>query len=334
MPVLKHSELERDLKSEIRPVYLIHGDESLLVEDAWGRVSRKALGNAMAQFNEELFRARENTAADVLASCHTLPVMADRRVVLVREINFWKAGEQAGLLPYVEAPNPSTCLILVSQEKLDGRSKLVAAVRKSGVVIEARHPYGRELMQRVHGLAKDTGKKLDQDAADLLLDLAGKDLQGLKMQVEKLALYVGDRQRITREDVSEAVADVKLFTIFEFTDALGNKNLEAALRSFNRMLELGEAPVMILSMVTRHFRILFQMMEDRKRGLPVEETAKSFRLPPNIMKNNYLPQSRKFKMNELARMWKAFADMDYRLKSSSSSRELMFEQMIIELCRA
>ncbi len=332
MPTLKYDDVDKDLGSGVRPIYLVHGDEPYLVEDACGRILRAALGDAMEQFNEEVFRARESGARDVVASCSMLPVMADRRVVMVKEVNVWKAAEHETLLPYLEDPSPTTCLILASQEKLDARGRLVTAVKKKGAVVEVRHPYGRELMQKLQGMVKAAGKRLEPDAASLLLDLAGTDLQALKMQVEKLALYVGDKKTITQDDVSEAVADIKLFTIFEFTDALGNRNLEAALRSFRRMLDLGEAPVKILGMVARHFRILFQLKENQKKGVPLEESAKTFKLPAGILRNNYLPQSRKFANAELTRMWKMLADLDYSLKSSGTSRELTFERMIVKLC--
>ncbi len=333
MPSLKYNELARDLKAGIRPVYLVHGDEPFLIEDALDKIISAAQTGSLAEFNGDVFRARESTVNDVLTSCQTLPMMADRRVVVVKELNGWKASEQEALVPYLENPSPSTCLILISLLRLDARNKLCVAARKHGAVIEARHLYGRELMAQVHKLAKNRGKRLDSDAASLLLELAGSDLQSLKMQIEKLSLYTGDKKGITRDDVAEAVADIKLFTIFEFTDALGNKNLEAALHSFRRMLELGETPVMILSMVARHFRILFRLKEDQEKGMPLDGTAKLFRLPPGILRN-YLPQTKKFAWQELARIWKMLANLDYLLKSSAAARELIFEQKIVELCRA
>jgi DNA polymerase-3 subunit delta len=335
MPSLKPPDLQKDIKAGIRPVYLVHGDEPFLIDECRDMIERAALAGAIPQFNQDVFLARESDAEDVVASCRTMPVMADRRVVLVKDVNAWKTSGQELLITYLEKPLATTCLIMTASERMDTRSKLLATAKTSGAVIEARHPYGRQLLAEINKMAKSLGKRLDQDAAELLLAVSGSDLASLKMQVEKLALYVGEGKAISREDVAEAVADVKLFTIFEFTDALGTKDLEAALRSFRTMLDLGEAPVKILAMVARHFRILFQLQEHQKSAVPLEESAKSFKLPPGILKNKYLPQTQRFPAKELSRIWKILANLDYTLKSRPSSREvreLIFEQMIIKLC--
>lgn len=334
MTILRHGELAGDLKQGLRPVYLVHGDEPYLIEETVAMIVDKAVSGTSSEFDIETFRARESMAEDVVSSCMTVPMLSERRVVVVKEINVWKASEQNVVAQCVEGASGSTCLVLSCYEKLKPGNRLYSAAGKSGAVVEARRPYGRDLMSEIGRLAKKSGKSLDRDAVELLLDLAGTDLQTLRMQIEKLALFTGERKRISRDDVSEAIADIKLFTIFEFTDALGNKNLESALRSFRRMVELGEPPVMILSMVSRHFRIIFRLKGDQKQGVPIEETARFFKLPPGIIKRNYIPQSGKFSMRQLAEIWRMLSDLDYNLKSSPASRELAFERKIAELCGA
>jgi DNA polymerase-3 subunit delta len=107
MPSLKYSELASDLKAGIRPVYLVHGDEPFLIEDALGRLLDAAQVTSSTEFNEEIFRARESMAEDVVISCQTLPMMAERRIVVVKELNAWKASERFLLTLRIPHPAPA-----------------------------------------------------------------------------------------------------------------------------------------------------------------------------------------------------------------------------------
>ena len=72
--------------------------------------------------------------------------------------------------------------------------------------------------------------------------------------MEKVATYVGSRDTIKVADIREIVSDTKVDSIFELTDSIGRKDLGKALRNLNTILRDGEAPLMVLAMLTRHFR--------------------------------------------------------------------------------
>jgi len=332
MPSLKPEELTRELKSaKLRPVYLLWGPETLLIDRALAEIEKQALLGAMIAFNCDRFRAREAGAAEVVAAAQTLPMIAERRLVVVKELEAWRVEEQEKLVPYLEAPAPGTCLVLVAEE-VDARRKMAKAVQAKGAMVEFKHPYPSQLPALIKEMAGARGKSIEPDAVELLIELKGNYLQMLEQELEKLALYLGAQKTITREHVAESVADTKLSVVFEFTDAVGERNAEKALRVFQRMMETGEAPLAMLGMVARHFRLIWKIQALQQERKAPAEIAQETGLNRFILEKTYLPQSRNFRARDLGRLSSALADLDFALKSSSSDREALFERTVIELC--
>jgi len=333
MPNLKPEELTRELASgKLRPVYLLWGPETLLLDRALAEIEKQALAGAMLEFNCDRFRARESSAAEVAAAAQTLPVMAERRLVVLKELEAWRVEEQEKLVPVLEKPSPQTCLVLVAEE-VDGRRKLAKAVAAAGAVVEFKHPYPGQLPALIKELAAQQGKNIEADAVDLLIELKGNNLQMLAQEMEKLALYVDANKTITREHVAESVADTKLSVVFEFTDAVGERNVEKALRVFRRMMETGEAPLAVLGMVARHFRLIWKIQALVRERKSAAEMAQATGLNRFILEKTYLAQVKNFRPADLGRLSSALADLDFALKSSASDREALFERTVMELCR-
>jgi DNA polymerase-3 subunit delta len=334
MPNLKPEELTRELKSgKLRPVYLLWGPETLLLDRALAEIEAQALSGAMTAFNCDRFRARDASAAEVAAAAQTLPMMAERRLVVLKELEAWRAEEQEKLLPCLEQPSPQTCLVLVAEE-VDGRRKLAKAAAAAGAVVEFKHPYPAQLPALIQAMAAEQKKSIEADAAELLIELKGNNLQMLAQEMEKLALYVGQGPTITREQVAESVADTKLSVVFEFTDAVGERNPDQALRVFHRMMETGEAPLAVLGMVARHFRLIWKIQALKQERKSVAEMAQETGLNRYILEKTYLPQAQNFSPADLGRLSSALADLDFALKSSASDRGALFERTVMELCRA
>lgn len=334
MPSLKPDQLWQELEAgALRPVYLFFGPEEWLKDRAVAEIEKLALAGAMPEFNCDRFRGREARVDEVVAAARTLPMMAPRRLVVVKELEAWRSEEQERLAEYLEEPVATTCLVLVAAE-VDGRRRMARAAAQTGAVVEFKLLYPAQLSALVRELAKSHGKSIEPEAIELLVELKGNSLQILNQELAKLSLYLDAEKRITREHVSEAVADTKLAGIFEFTDAVGAHQVEAALRTFRRMMDAGEAPLAVLGMVARHFRLIWKILELEAQGRKPAEMAAALGLNRFVLEKTYLPQSRNFRLEDLGRLSALLADLDYALKSSRSDREALFERMLFELCRS
>ncbi|MFO8057213.1 MAG: DNA polymerase III subunit delta [bacterium] len=326
-------------KGELFPVYLLHGDDTRSLDRAKKALEDKVISPELSEFNSDYFYGKESDISEVLNSVQTLPMMADKRFVLIKRAEEISGPARDRLIEYIKSPASSTVLVLVSQGLAlkgqgarQGDINLVKAVSSSGMCVNFTTPKPDKLPAYVEGMARERGKRLERPAVSALLDLTGADLKGIEQELAKVCLFVGDRELITADDVSEAVADIKEGEIFEFTDAMGDRDIEKSLRIYRLMRQENKEPIMILSMILRHFRLIWQIQDYRERGEPDAQIAKKLRLHPYIFKTTYKPRADKFPESDTGRITTVLADLDLSLKSKNVDRDVLFEHTVIELC--
>jgi DNA polymerase III subunit delta len=317
-------------KGELSPLYLLCGDEPYLVERAVKKLMDRAVDPGFRDFNLNIFYGNECKGDEVFGAAQTLPMFAERRVVLVKKGGDLSAGALEVLLPYLQDPSPSTCLILQA-EKVDGRKKFFAEFKKRGELIEFKRPYENQLGPYVRDEVRAAGKKIDADAAELLAYLVGNNLQELVSQIEKLCVYCGKKELIGVAEVKAIVSDTKVESVFEFTDALGAKDLSRALRMLTTLLGDGEAPLRILGAVARHYRQLWQVRALLDRKIPSGDLAKAAGINPYFLKK-VTDQARNYKVSELKLVFERMLELDLAFKSGGRE-DALFERFVMEACK-
>ena len=104
---------------KVAPIYLIASDHPILIERALHAVRDATVPAAMRAWNYDVVEGKA-TATRIVNACQTLPMMGAKRMIYVRDLAMMSADELTGLLPYFEAPSPSTVLFAVTS-KLDKR---------------------------------------------------------------------------------------------------------------------------------------------------------------------------------------------------------------------
>lgn len=317
-------------KGELATLYLLYGEEPYLVERAVKKLLDRAVDPGFKDFNLNVFYGNECKGEEVFGAAQTLPMFAERRVVLVKKGGDLSAGAQEILLPYLQDPCPGTCLIFQA-EKVDGRKKFFAELKKRGETVEFKRPYENQLGPYVRDEVRAAGKKIDGAAADLLAYLVGNNLQELVSQIEKLCVYCGKKECIDVADVKAIVSDTKVESVFEFTDALGAKDLSRALKMLTSLLQDGEAPLRILGAVARHYRQLWQVRELLDRKVPSADLAKASGINPYFLKK-VVDQARNYTVGELKQIFERMLELDLAFKSGGLERPL-FERFVMDACK-
>jgi len=200
-------ELKRQLAAgDLAPLYFVVGEEAPLRDDAVAAIRAAVLGPDDANigaFNSDVVYGDETEAAEILTLCGNLPMFATRRLVVVKEVGALGVREAERLLPYLEAPVESTCLVLTGG-KVDGRVKFFQAFKQAAVSVDCAPLDARALPAWVQDQAGALGLRLDQAARELLIEASGGALGVLCREMEKLAAYVAPNTRVTVADV-EAV---------------------------------------------------------------------------------------------------------------------------------
>jgi DNA polymerase-3 subunit delta len=173
-------------RGEPHAAYYIYGSEDVLKDDAIRYILELALDPSMRDFNLDKVSAGTLDPEAVEALCTTLPMMAARRVVIIRDVEQWKRRTRgrSAVLRYLEHPSPETVLILVQgagEEKPDKdllkRAEPIACAMENGA--DARRWLDRKAAER--GLAFEDG------AVDHLMTVTGTSLSAMNIELEKLA---------------------------------------------------------------------------------------------------------------------------------------------------
>ncbi len=330
MPKIDITVLDKELREgKIRPLYIVAGAEHHLAVQAL-RSIREALdakgGEGLAS---KSFTGREVKGEEVIDTLRTIPMLGGRPSIIIREGESIPKGALEGLADYAADPVDSATLVIVA-EKMDGRTRFMMAATKSGAVIECKPLYLDKVPAWINMEVRRQGRQMSLEAAKFLADMIGTDLGQLSQAIERIILYVGERKMVELKDVEEAVVETHQRTIFELTDAVGSRRLPKALSLLHGILANGEAPVVILNMIARHFRILMKAREIAGRIQGEGEVAKYLGVHPFFAKN-YMVQAKGFSTGELRSCFKVLHRCDREIKSSRVPKERIFEKTLMAL---
>ena len=317
-------------KGQIRPLYYFYGDEPYLMDKCIQQLLERLVSADLRDFNLNVYYGTETKGEEIAETAATLPMFASWRVVVVKKADALSAASLEVLLSYIQRPSPSTCLLLQG-EKIDQRKKFFTEIKKTGELVEFKRLYENQLAAFIRNEASLRGRKIEPAAAEMLVYLVGNNLQELVSELEKAILYVGEAREILVSHVRAIVSDTRVNSVFELTDALGEKKLEKALRSLGSLLNDGEAPLLVLAMVTRHFRQLWKVRELLERRTPAPEIGKIAGINPYFLQG-IVAQARNYSLVELRRIFERLFQLDGALKTGGGKPSVLLERFLLEVC--
>jgi DNA polymerase-3 subunit delta len=310
-------------------VALIVGAETFFVDRAVSALRKAVATEGMAGLNEDIFEGRGVSATKVVEAARTLPMLASRRFVLVRDVSALAAPELDKLAEYTAAPYDSCCLVMTA-EKLDGRTKLVKRADSAGCFFDASPIKERDLRGFVAQEAKRRKLKVVPAALDALVDAVGADLPAIDDALERLSLYVGPEGTIDLAAVETCVMRVRSESIWALVDAVGQRDRRTALRATASLLADREPPLRILAMVARQLRMVARMKSALISGASDADATRMAGAPP--FKARELAQAaRRVDAKALSRAFGVLAETDLALKGSKRPPDVVLEGAILAL---
>lgn len=289
-------------------IYVLHSDHPILIERAVSAIRDAAVPPEARGFNYDVVEGKPK-GNQIVALAQTLPMMAQRRMVFVRDIGLLPADEADPVISYLAKPNPSTVLVAVTS-KLDKRLKLFAQLSKKGFLHILEAP--RQVGPWVREEAKYRNVRMDPQAINRLIDTVGNDLSRLSLAIEQLGLYAGDRP-VSSDDVDELIADTRERSVFELTDAIGAADRPRALAAVASLCDQRESAVGVVVMLARHIRQLSLLHAMRAMNVPRPEWASRVGVPPFVV-DKLVAQARSYTPDALAQATQRLATADRALK--------------------
>ena len=314
------------------PIYLIVGDDEAEMSRLANELST-LVEDELRAFNLERLYAGEKGASpdDIVESARTLPMLGDRRVIVVlraeRILKPKRRGrvaaeeeqpEEAGDAPdadaleaYAKRPEPRTTLVLVASD-VDRTRRLYKTLQKQATIVEcwglkggkdARGVDLRQVARTAEALVKQAvagaGQQIDAAASRLIAERAGTDIAKLRGDVERLLLFTAGKKRIELRDVQETVSAETAQDDWAVTNAIQRGDTAEALRQMGLALESGGVPYMILGQLAWFVREKLVVIDPRRVPGAVDALFRT--------------------------------DLD--LKSSGGDPRVLLERLVFELCR-
>ena len=320
------------MATELKPVYLIVGGDRPKIQRAIRRL-RDRIGDE----STELLSAVEAAGEDAVAACNSPGLFGSGgRLVVVSDVDRWKAADVKAVADYLAAPAPDTVLALVGEETKKG-SALAKACAKAGEIL-VYDIAKRRLAEWVAKQFADRGVESDAEACRLLIEIVGEDPEELATEVDKLATWA-DGERIGTHEVEQLASGCAEIPGYELTDAWGRRDIRAALAACQTLLERSPDPVSrtvpaLVGLLVGHVgrvRSVQSLVED---GLSAREIAAQLKRHPFYVEK-LVAQARNYGVDELRDAVVRLAALDHAVKGGSRlAVDLELERALIAITRA
>lgn len=281
--------------------------------------------------NYNYFEGKNVDVKEVMNLADTMPFFADRRLILLEDTGFFKSAAGEELVSYLPQMPDSTCMVFVESE-VDKRNRLYKKVKELGYAAELSRQDASQLARWAGGILAKDGKRITGRTMDLFLASAGDDMENIRMELEKLVSYVGDREVVTDEDV-RAICTVHVTSkIFEMVGAIVGGDTKKAMDLYEDLLTLKEPPMRILYLIARQFNQILQVKELMGKGLDKSSIASKLKMQPFVV-GRTMPQARAFTREQILSYVELCVSSEEAVKSGRLQDRLAVELLIAKKYR-
>ncbi len=356
-------------------VHLIYGPDEFEVSRAARELVDKLCPPANQAFGLEIIDGRVSLVDEAIKAINrcidgllTVGLLGGEKVVWLRDANFLGSGvlaesasvkeRVADLAAKIKAGIPAGQTLVISADKVDGRSAFLKACQGAGEirkfeVPESSYAAERQAVQKAEEMARQFRLSFSEDAMDLFMELSGTNTRQIAQEMEKLSLYLGGRKDVRLDDVRAIVSPSRERAGWDLADAVARRDLPQSLRLVRQLLFQGENVIGLITFLDNRFRelMVFRDLLDRK-WLTISssgpKTYANFKAGPDVdAKLSQLAkdprvghpfrisllaeQARKFGPKELARIHGLIVQARENMVSDAMPKNLLLEFLIIRI---
>lgn len=225
---LTHNQIIQDIENKkYAPVYFLYGDESYFIDQVMDKIEHSILPESEKSFNQVSLYGREVDFKQVADHARQFPMMAERKVVLLKEAHFMRDFDM--LQSYFENPSPHTILAIAYKKSTDKRKKVFKTLLKESVTLESKKLYDNQVAPWIEKYIQSKERKIHPRSAMIMASMLGSDLNKIANEINKLCLLVEEGAVIEESLVFEQIGLSKEFNIFEMQSAISARDLNKAM---------------------------------------------------------------------------------------------------------
>lgn len=313
--------LLREIKQKnFAPVYLLHGEESYFIDQLEAAIEANALEEHERAFNQTILYGKDATHLQVIDAARRFPMMAARQLVILREAQEMRSIKE--LAKYAASPSPTTVLVLVHKhKKLNGNFAVTKAIKKQGVVFEAKALYENKVPGWITRYLTARRFNIEPAAAPLLAEFLGTSLSKISNELDKLMINLAPGTTITTAIVEDQVGVSKDYNVFELQKAIGHHDIVKATRIlhyFRANPKAGPLPMVLGSLYT-YFNKVFRLLELQRRGASRNDIMKALGLRFDFFLVDYQTTARNFRGGRMLEVFALLREYDLKSKGIDSN---------------
>jgi DNA polymerase III subunit delta len=265
---MDYQAVKKDIDAgRIASCYFFFGEESYYIDILTALLVQKTVVPETRDFNCDVLQAEETDVGQALSAAASFPMMAERRIVVLKSVQKLTPTEKESLLAYVKRPNETTCLVLTAG-KIDRRQTFYASLVQNTVWAEFKPLYDNQAVQWVEALFRDKGMRISTEAAGLLVRLTGPSLWNLANETEKTITFCWGKKSVDPGDIAAVAGFSRKYNSWELSDSVGRKKFDSAVNVLHRLMQEKPSPAGLVMELSRRIILLMRIraLLDRKES--------------------------------------------------------------------
>lgn len=331
----------QELKAAIRSgqperLYVFHGEELFLLNHYLDQLKKSILDELTVSFNFHRFTNETFEIRDFADAVENLPMMAERTMVQVDDIDLFKLNEDSrNKIIDILGDIPEYCTVVFTYEttpwKPDKRLKKLWDVVSDGMVVEFAKQNQRDLIAWIQRHFSAKKKQISPELCAYLIDITDGTMTSLAGEIQKIAAFSG-ADVICKADIDAVTEPVLDAVVFRMTDQLGAGNYGGALQTLQKLLKMQQEPLSILGAIGNHFRRLSTARILLDHGKNYSELQKLYSLTDYPAKKA-MDAARNFRPEFCSKAAELILETDRKMKTSFDDPQRLLELLILQLAQ-
>ncbi len=324
--------LNKDIKNNnFKNLYLLYGNDVYLMESYSKTIKSTIISEENEIMNFDLFSGNKSNVEEIINSINTMPFLSEKRLVYVKNSGFFlssRKNEADILLKNISNIFLDTILIFF-EEEIDKRSKFFKEFSKIGSVVEIVSYSGKDLLTWIKKKFKENGIEIKDEVSEYLIKTSGTDMKTLLSEILKLSDFKGCTGELLLSDIDKVCTKSSESKVFDLISEIGNKNSKKAIELYNNMIKMKESPFLILSLLSRQFKIIYLYKRMLNEGYDRNYISSKAGINPYFSKE-YEKQSINFSEKELKNALEDCLLTDYNIKTGKINDETGVSVLVLK----
>jgi DNA polymerase-3 subunit delta len=323
--------LQKIKSGQIDPLYYLHGAEKFFHDQVIETLDSTIFTDKGSRdLNLTVLYGTENTLSELLSAVLSYPMLANYKLVVVRDFDKMKISDVESLNKYLHNLQMTTCLVLSAEEK--GRMKIYNTIEQVAHSIECKPIPDYKVVAWFTNYCQQQKINIEPQAINFLINQVGSNLLTLNLEIKKVLDFKNDDSTITLEDLEQTTGISKEFSVFALQNALSNRQLDHAIKICNNLLDAGQNINLIVSVLFAFFRKILIALSLIQKGASRKQIALDMGLTEFQFKDIYSATS-KFNPEQIHKIIHLLHDIDIASKTSMINERPGLQILCYKICR-